>query len=188
MYFCFWLCWVFAAVQGFFLWLQCMGFVLQWLPLLRSTGSRVLTFCSYYAWTQQLRLLGCRAADSVVVAHRLSCSTTCGTFPGKGSNRCLLHSEAHSSSWATSDALNCPWLLPKTGVCVCVYVIVVPFFVLFWIQDPVRSHIWLICLFLLLKSNIALHPPSSLPTHTLENFFFKDVNFFEEPNLVCLRG
>ena len=122
MYFCFWLCWVFAAVQGFFLWLQCMGFVLQWLPLLRSTGSRVLTFCSYDAWTQQLRLLGCRAADSVVVAHRLSCSTTCGTFPGKGSNRCLLHSEAHSSSWATSDALNCPWLLPKTGVCVCVCV------------------------------------------------------------------
>ena len=64
-------------------------------------GARALgrsSFRSCSAWTQQLRLLGCRAADSVVAAHRLSCSTTCGTFPGKGSNRCLLHSVAHSSS------------------------------------------------------------------------------------------
>ena len=27
--------------------------------------------------------------DSVVVAHRLSCSMTCGAFPDKGSNPCL---------------------------------------------------------------------------------------------------
>ena len=45
----FWLCWVFIAVHGLSLvWqveatlqLQCEGFLLRWLPLLGSTGSRM---------------------------------------------------------------------------------------------------------------------------------------------------
>ena len=37
---------------------------------------------------------------SVVVAHRLSCSTACGIFPDQGSNPCLLH------WWADSLPLN----------------------------------------------------------------------------------
>ena len=45
--------------------LQHMGFSLRWI-LLWNTGSR--------------------HADSVVVAHGLSCSTTCGIFPDQGSN------------------------------------------------------------------------------------------------------
>ena len=40
------------------------GFPLQWLLLLRSTGSRLV--------------------GSVVVAHGLSCSTACGILPGPG--------------------------------------------------------------------------------------------------------
>ena len=31
------------------------------------------------------------SAGAVVVAHRLSCSMTCGIFPNQGSNPCLLH-------------------------------------------------------------------------------------------------
>ena len=50
----FWLCWVFVAVRGLFLVavsggyssLQCVGFSLQWLLLLRSTGSRRARFSS----------------------------------------------------------------------------------------------------------------------------------------------
>ena len=48
----FWLCWVFVAVRGLSLVeasrryssLQCMGFSLQWLLLLRSTGSNCTVF------------------------------------------------------------------------------------------------------------------------------------------------
>ena len=50
----FWLCWVFVAVRGLSLVavsgsyssLQCMGFSLQWLLLLQSTGSRHTGFSS----------------------------------------------------------------------------------------------------------------------------------------------
>ena len=35
-------------------------------------------------------------AGSVVVAHRLSCSTVCGIFPDQGSNPCPLHWQADS--------------------------------------------------------------------------------------------
>ena len=34
---------------------------------------------------------------SVVVAHRLSCSTACGIFPEQGSNLCALHWQADSN-------------------------------------------------------------------------------------------
>ena len=40
------------------------------------------------------RALGARA--SVVVAHGLSCSMTCGIFPDQGSNPCPLHWQADS--------------------------------------------------------------------------------------------
>ena len=48
-----------------------MGFSLQWLLLLQSTGS-------------------------VVVEHGLSCSKACGIFPTQGSNPCLLHWQVNS--------------------------------------------------------------------------------------------
>ena len=71
----FWLRWVFVAAHGLSLVavsggyssLRCMGFSLQWLLLLRSTGSR--------------------GASSVVVARGLCCSVACGIFPHQGSTR-----------------------------------------------------------------------------------------------------
>ena len=73
----FWLHWVFIAVFGLslvaasrgFSSLQCMGFSLQWLPLLRSTGSGCMSFSNCSMWAQQLLLLGSE--------HRLS---GCGTW------------------------------------------------------------------------------------------------------------
>ena len=80
----FWLLWVFvaacrlslvAASRGYSsLW--CTGFSLRWLLLLWSTGSR--------------------RTGSVVVAHGLSSSVTCGIFPNQGSNTCPLHWQADS--------------------------------------------------------------------------------------------
>ena len=56
--------------------LQCTGFSLRWLLLLRSTGSR--------------------HAGSVVVVHGFHRSAACGIFPDQGSNPCLLHWQADS--------------------------------------------------------------------------------------------
>ena len=88
----FWLCWVFIAVHrlslvaasGGYSSLQCAGFSLRWLLLLRSTGSRRAGFSS------------CGSRASVVVALWLSCSATCGLFPDQGSNPCPLHWQADS--------------------------------------------------------------------------------------------
>ena len=58
IYFC--LCWVFVAAHGFSLLvasggyssLRCAGFSLQWLLLLRSTGSKHVGFSSCGTWAQ----------------------------------------------------------------------------------------------------------------------------------------
>ena len=78
----FWLHWVFIAVHGLSLVvvsrgyssLLCVGFSLQWLLLLWSTGYRHPGF----------------------VAQGLSCSAVCGIFPDHGSNPCPLHWQADS--------------------------------------------------------------------------------------------
>ena len=92
----FWLCWVFVAAhrlslvatRGVYSSLQCTGFLLRWLLLLWSTGSRlagsVVVAC------------GLQSAGSVVVAHGLSCSAACGIFPNWGSNLCPLHWQVDS--------------------------------------------------------------------------------------------
>ena len=82
IYFC--LCQVFVSVRGLSLVAasgdhsssRCVGLSLSWPLLLQSTGSR--------------------HAGSVVVAHGLSCSRACGTFPDQGSNPCPLHWQADS--------------------------------------------------------------------------------------------
>ena len=59
-FFVFWLHWVFIAARGLspvvasggYSSLQCAGFSLQWLLLLRSTGSRCVGFSSCSAWAQ----------------------------------------------------------------------------------------------------------------------------------------
>ena len=75
----FWLCWVFVAacglspvvLSGGYSLLRCMGFSLQRLLLLQSTGSTVV-------------VLG------------LSCSVACGIFPNQGWNPCPLYWQVHS--------------------------------------------------------------------------------------------
>ena len=65
----FWLCWVFVAVHGVspvaesggYSWLRCGGFLLWWLLLLWSTGSRHVGFSSCSTWAQLLWLAGSRA-------------------------------------------------------------------------------------------------------------------------------
>ena len=73
----FWLRWVFiaacrlslVAVSGGYSSLQCAGFSLWWLLLLRSMGSRLAGFSSCGAWAQQLWLTGSR-----VQAQQLWCT------------------------------------------------------------------------------------------------------------------
>ena len=59
-----------------FLYLQCVGFLLQWLLLLQSMGSRCVS--------------------SGAVVHELSCSRACGLFLEQGLNLRLLHWQADS--------------------------------------------------------------------------------------------
>ena len=79
----FWLCWVFVAARelplvaasGGYSLLQCAGFLLQWLLLLRSTGSKRVGFSSCGC---RLSSCGCRLSScgSRALEHRLS---SCGT-------------------------------------------------------------------------------------------------------------
>ena len=65
--------------------LRFTGFSLQWLLLLRSTGS------------------GC--SGSIVVAHKVSCPTACGIFPDEGLNLHLLHCRRIFYRCTIGDAL-----------------------------------------------------------------------------------
>ena len=91
IYYYFWLHWVLAAAHGPSLAEAsgghsplCVGFSLWWPLLPRSTGSRRAGFSSCGTWA------------SVVVAHRLSCSTARGILLDQGSNPCPLHWQADS--------------------------------------------------------------------------------------------
>ena len=63
----FWLLWVFIAARGLSLaaasggysLLWCVGFSMQWLLLLRSTGSRRMSFSSCGSWALERRLSSC---------------------------------------------------------------------------------------------------------------------------------
>ena len=85
-----------AKSRGYFS-LQCMGFALQWLLLLWSTGSRCTNFsnCS-------MQTLG--HVSSVVVAHGLSCSMACGIFTD-------LYWQADSYPLYLQKSLNCILIL-----------------------------------------------------------------------------
>ena len=63
--------------------LQCMGFSLQWLLLLQSTGSRCSGFSS-------------SSMGLVVVVQGLNCSKACGIFKDQESNLCPLHWQVDS--------------------------------------------------------------------------------------------
>ena len=80
----FWLCWVFVSVRG--------------LSPVAASGVRSSSRCAGLSLSRPLplRSTGSRCADSVVVAHGLSCSVACGIFPDQGSNPCPLRWQADS--------------------------------------------------------------------------------------------
>ena len=80
----FWLCWVFASVQG--------------LSLAAASGGNSSSQCAGLSLSRALLLqsTGSRPAGSVIVAHGPSCSAACGIFPDQGSNPCALHWQADS--------------------------------------------------------------------------------------------
>ena len=82
IYFC--MCWVFVSVQGFS-------------PVAES-GGHSSSWCAGLSLSRRLPLRSTdpRRAGSVVVAHGLSCSAACGTFPDQGSNPCPLHWQSDS--------------------------------------------------------------------------------------------
>ena len=80
----FWLCWVFVSVRG--------------LSLVAASGGHSSSRCVGLSLSRPLllRSTGSRRADSVIVAHGLSCSAACGIFPDEGLNPCPLHWQADS--------------------------------------------------------------------------------------------
>ena len=79
IYFYLWLCWVFVSVRG--------------LSPVAASGGHSSSRCAGLSLSRPLLL---RSAGSVIVAHRPSCSASCGTFPDQGSNPCPLHWQADS--------------------------------------------------------------------------------------------
>ena len=75
--------------------LECVGFSLQWLLLLRSRGSRRLGFSSCPTGSATVAC-GLQNAVSIVVAQGLSCSTAWGIFLDQGLNPCPLHWQTDS--------------------------------------------------------------------------------------------
>ena len=65
-----------VAASGGYSSLQCTGFSMRWLLLLRSMGSRRVGFSSCGSWPLERRLSS--------VTRGLSCSAAWGIFPGPG--------------------------------------------------------------------------------------------------------
>ena len=104
----FWLWWLlhmgFLSLQraGTALQLGCLGFSLQWLLLLLSTGSRHASFTICSAWTDSADVaVRLWSTGSVVGAHRLSGLGACGILPDQGSSWQPLYGKAASSSLGT---------------------------------------------------------------------------------------
>ena len=68
------------------------------LSLVAASGGHSSSRCAGLSLLRPLllRSTGSRRSGSVVVAHGLSCSAACGTFPDQGSNPCPLHWQADS--------------------------------------------------------------------------------------------
>ena len=79
----FWLCWVFTAERGLPPVVGSRGYCLVVPGLLLAVASLAA----------ELRLW---STGSVVMAHGLSLSMACGTFPDQGSNLCPTHWQADS--------------------------------------------------------------------------------------------
>ena len=91
LFFCFFFLFFFFGCVGSSF--PCKGFSLAVASRGHSSSRRVGLSLS---WPLLLRSTGSRRTGSVVVAHRPSCSVTCGIFPDQGSNPCRLHWQADS--------------------------------------------------------------------------------------------
>ena len=71
---------------------------MQGLSLVVASGGHSSSRCVGLSLSRPLllRSTGSRRAGSVVVAHGLSCSATCGILPDQGSNPCPRHWQADS--------------------------------------------------------------------------------------------
>ena len=109
-----WLCWVFVSVRG--------------LSLVAASGGHSSSRCAGLSLSRALLLQSTdsRRAGSVIVAHGLSCSATCGIFPDQGSNPCPLHWQADSQplhhqgsprSHFQNRYISCPHPPGTTGLC-----------------------------------------------------------------------
>ena len=83
----FWLWRIFIAAWAF-LYLPCTGFLLWWLLLLESVGSRLCRLQEFRSWALEHRLISCGAPLSSLMTH--------GIFPDQGLNLCLLHEQVDS--------------------------------------------------------------------------------------------
>ena len=59
--------------------------------LLSAEASPVAEYRKWCTYASIVAPHGLQSTGSVVVAHRLSCSKSCGIFPDQGSNLCPLH-------------------------------------------------------------------------------------------------
>ena len=66
------------------------------LGLLTVVASLISEHGLWGIWALAAAIPGLQSTGSIVVAHRLSCSMTCGIFPDQGSIPCLLHLQADS--------------------------------------------------------------------------------------------
>ena len=102
MYVC--MCWVFTAVLAFLqlpqagatLQLWFTGFLLWWLLLLLSTGSRVCRLQQLWQMGSVVAAARLWSIGSIIVVPRLSCSEACGTLLDQGYDSCLLQWQANS--------------------------------------------------------------------------------------------
>ena len=96
LFFFFWPCWVFIATRLFS---SCGEWWLlsSWgASLLQRTDSRALRLQKLWHVSSSVADPGLWSTSSAVVAHRLSCSGTCGIFLDQESNLCLMHWQADS--------------------------------------------------------------------------------------------
>ena len=85
-----------AVIRGYSS-LSDAGFSLQWLLLLRSTGSGALGLQYLRHAGSGVAALGLQSAGSVVTARGFHCSLACGVFLDQGSSPRLLHQQVDSS-------------------------------------------------------------------------------------------
>ena len=92
------LCWVFVSVRG--------------LSPVAASGVHSSSRCVGLSLLRPLLLwsTGSRCAGSVVVAHGLRCSASCGIFPDQGSNPCPLHWQTDSQPLRHQGSPTCLFL------------------------------------------------------------------------------